>query len=112
MTNSGISILSETVVATAPILQRHFIGFNGTYPNAGESAMGIVHIDAAIDEHCSVVTMGIHTVTSGSAFTIGDALEVGTDGKAIKKDSGTTVARSRGIATDADQIVEVFLVPN
>lgn len=112
MLSSGIQILTETTTAAAAVAKNRFIGFDGNYPAGGNPALGITHFDAAISEPVAISTLGVYPVESGGVFAVGDALEVGVDGRVIEQSVGTLVARARQESTAANQVVDVYIIPS
>lgn len=81
-------LLTMTVLATADIAKHRYVGFDGKAAVAGKKALGITEIEAVKDEAASINTHGALLVQAGGVIAAGDEVEVGTDGKAIKKAAG------------------------
>lgn len=58
---------------------------------AGEMAVGILQTPGIAGEPCAVMVTGVTLVTFGDTVAVGDAVEVGTDGKVIKANTGKII---------------------
>lgn len=79
------------------------------YPTAGGAALGVSMNEAAEGEVLEVYD-GITMVEAGGAFDPGDQVQVGTDGKAVKKTTGIGVGVAITGASDSGTVATVKLV--
>ena len=107
-------ILADTLVAAEDLAANRFVTIAGGYPAAaGDNAYGITASKAAVGSPVSVDVLGISIVQVSAAVAAGAALQAGADGRAATQaDTNATVARARTAATDENNLIEVFLIPN
>ncbi len=72
-----------SMLAIAPIVKHHFVGFDGGVAVAGKKAVGICEADVDEGEMCPVNINGKLMVTAGGAIPLGSEVGVGADGKAV-----------------------------
>lgn len=112
MSRENISLLTLTEVATEALTHQRFVSVGGVVATAAGYALGVARTDGAIGEAVPVDALGTALVTAGGAVTKGDAIEVGTAGKAVTHSAGTIVARSLADAAADGDVIEVLLVTN
>ena len=112
MSEQRISALPLTVAAAAPISANRAVAHDGTVAAAGAPMYGLAVTQAAPGEALTIETLGSVPATAGAAISVGQALEVGADGKLIPQDTGQTVARALTPAAGDGRVVQVFLIPN
>jgi len=83
-----------------------------SHATAAGTVFGVAFRDTAIAGTCGVYTDGIVPVTAGGAFSAGQLLEVGADGKAVVLAAGIPVAKamSDGV-NNADAFVQLLRTP-
>jgi hypothetical protein len=107
-----ISMLALTVIATATVLAERFVTGNGAHTAAGASSFGVSNTSANAGERFAADVLGTTVVVAGGAIAKDAAIEVGTAGKAITRNTGKIVAKAiQAAAADGDRI-EVLLIPN
>ena len=107
-----VTIFALTIAAaTADISEHRFVAPSGGYAPAGGNALGVASMNAATGDAISADVLGTTIIDFEDAVVAGDAIEVGTDGKAKKRTTGVTVARA---VTDvaAGGKAEALLVSN
>jgi hypothetical protein len=70
-----------TDIATADLFANRFMGWNGNYPSAGETAKGIIKYDVLTGKTCSVCLIGKVPLSVEGTVNKGDSITVGTNGK-------------------------------
>lgn len=105
---TALPILSDTVVATAAIPQKHFVGFDGAKCAAGAKATGVAYFDAEAGDALTVDVLGFVLVITGAAVAIGDAVESDADGAAITHTTGAVNGYARTAATGAGQVIRIL----
>ena len=112
MASTAIANLVLTVTASAALTQNRAVNIAGAVPAAGATSLGIAQTGGAIGDLVPVNVSGTAVATAGAAIAKGAAVEVGTDGKVITKDTGITIGRAlAAAAADGDQ-VEILLIGN
>lgn len=107
-----ISLLTLTAIATGALAAERFTTAAGAYPAAGANAFGVTNTSAAIGDRVAVDVIGTSVATAGAPVAANAYLQVGTDGKAITRTTGVTVAQAlQAAAADGDRI-EVLLISN
>lgn len=102
-----VSIKAAAALATV----RRFITFDGTYAGAGESALGVLAMNADLNEMAPVYTYGIVMVEAGAAVAQGAAVQSDADGKAITKTTeGVLLGYSLDVASAAGEIIKIKLI--
>lgn len=105
---TALPILSDTVVATATIAQKHFVGFDGATCEAGAKAAGTSYFDADAGDALTVHVLGFVLVVSGAAIAIGDAVESDADGAAVPHTTGVINGYARTAAAAAGVITQIL----
>lgn len=107
------SILTLSVAAAGAIAAERFVTDAGAYPTAAGSALGVTCTSAAAaGEYVPVDVVGTTVVTAGGVFAKGDAIAVGTNGKAVYGyDDGFIVGRALQASTGDGDRVEILLIP-
>ena len=82
-----ISILPLTTVATAPILERQLVGFDGAPTGVDGDVLGVADMDAAVGEAVTVGACGTYDIVSGGAIAVGD--DVSSDAQSRAVSGGT-----------------------
>ena len=106
------SLLTLTVIATAALAAERFITATGAYPASGANTFGVTNTNAAIGERVATDVIGTTVVTAGGAIAEGAYLQVGTNGKAITRTTGVTVAQALQAATADGDRIEALLISN
>lgn len=107
-----IQLLTLSLVASAPIVAERFVTAAGEPADLGGNAIGLSESDAAVGELFPAIALGTGIATAGGAFALGDYVQVGADGKAVKQTSGIAVAVALQPANADGDRVEVFLLAN
>jgi hypothetical protein len=110
-----ISILPITITSTASLSANRLVGYDGNYAAAAGVALGVSLIPSDIssvaDEDLTVETLGQVSIHGDEAFTPGDDIAVGSDGKAVKATAGDhVVARALSTTSGADEMVKALLL--
>ena len=107
-----ISVLTLAVVAAATLAAERAVGRDGNYATAGGHAVGVTNTGGGDGDRIGCDVIGTTIVTAGAAFSDGDFLQVGTDGKLVVQTAGVAVAKAmQDAAADGDR-VEVLWIPN
>lgn len=113
MANQSTPVLIKSLTLTGTVTANTFVQIDGTAAGAGENALGVAQTGGSSGAIVPVVVLGTACVLSGAAVTKGDTLKIDSAGKAITwASSGAKVALALEAATDAGQLIEVFLIPN
>lgn len=107
-----ISILTLAVIAAAALAAERVVGKDGNYATAGEAAFGVTTTSGEIGDRVPVDVLGTTIATAGEAFSKGDYLEVGANGKLVVHDAGIAVAQALQDAGAGGDRVEVLWIPN
>ncbi|NRA86815.1 MAG: DUF2190 family protein [Rhizobiales bacterium] len=77
-------LFSETKIATAPVKEQRFVGYDGTQATVlGQDILGVAHTDAEIGDAYGVSLIGIVSVYCASAIAIGGDVATDATGAAI-----------------------------
>lgn len=112
MSAQNIAILTLSVKATAAVAARRFVTPSGAQSVAAANALGVSQCSGVAGEMIPVDVLGTAVVEAGAAFAAGVALETDASGRAVAKAAGPAVARATQAATQAGDLIEVFLIPN
>lgn len=114
MSQTRISILDLSTVASTAVVPYRGIGFNGEQiAVANAKIMGISKHAAAIGEPLEVGTLGTMTVESGAAFAKGTALVMDATGRVIAASMITAAAPGLGtLAVAAGAVAVTSAVAN
>jgi ribose 5-phosphate isomerase len=96
--NTQQPILTTTVITTAALTARRFVGIGtGATCAAGVKALGVAEYDADAATPAPVNVLGILEVEAGAAVAVGASVESDATGRAITLAAGV----ANGIALDA-----------
>lgn len=111
-TKTEYSTLIASIEAAVQLAQdKRFIGFDGNYAGAGESALGVLQAPTEAGQQAPVMVYGIPLVLSGTTLaSIGIGIESDANGKAVPHTTGALLAYLQDVATAADQEVRVKLL--
>jgi len=114
MSQQNIALLTLTILSTGALAANRFATPAGAQAGADANTIGVSRTAAVgAGENIPVDALGTTLVLSGAAFAKGASLKSDANGKAITwASSGAKVAIALEAATAADQLIEVFLVPN
>ena len=97
-------VLTETIIAAAPIVQKRFVNFEG------KQALGVSVYDADQGDSLAVDALGIVRVESGGALAAGDAVASDAQGCAVKQAaSAVTLGRALDAAVGANEVILIKL---
>jgi len=103
-------ILITSIAAAAELATKYlFIGFDGNVASAGAAALGVLQAATDSGEQAPVGAQGIFLVIAGGAISVGEAVEVGTGGKAAAYSAGVSIGRALDEATTDGDIIRVLL---
>lgn len=105
---TALPILSDTVVATGTISQKHFVGFDGALCAAGAKAAGVAYFDAEAGDALTIDVLGFLLVKAGAAVAIGAAIESDADGAAITHSAGAIVGYAKSAAAGAGDVIQIL----
>lgn len=106
------SILRLTIPATAAITPQTLVDWTGAPATAAGNSAGVAATSANPGDLFPCDVLGTSVVQAGGVIAIGDRLEVGASGAAVKHDAGVPVAVALEAAAAAGDTIEVFLIPN
>ena len=78
-----ISILPLTAIATAPILERQLVGFDGAPAGLDADVLGVADLDAGAGQPVTVGACGTYDVVAGGAIAVGDAVSSDAQARAV-----------------------------
>lgn len=105
-----ISLLTLSVIAAVALVAERAVTRTGQFAAAGGKLFGVTNTDGAIGDRVPCDVKGTTIATAGAAFVDGDDLEIGANGKLIKKNAGTVVATALQDSTADGDLVEVLLI--
>ncbi|NLR73577.1 DUF2190 family protein [Leeia aquatica] len=91
------SILTTSVITSAGLTRRRFVGFDGNACGTGVKALGVVDADTEAGGVAPANVLGLILVEAGAAIAVGAEVQSDANGKAIPKAAGV----GNGIALDA-----------
>ncbi len=104
------SVLTESITAGADVVKNRFSGFDGNYASAGTKALGVFELDTDSGQQAPVIVYGIAIVETAGAISVGGAVEVGTDGKALAHNTGEINGYALDAATASGDLIRIKLV--
>lgn len=112
MSEQRACVLATTVTATDSIQAGRAVAPGGGLAAAGGPALGLAYFDADAGQDLTVEMLGLLPATAGAAISVGQALEVGANGKLVPQSSGEKVARALTSAAGDGRTVQVTPIPN
>jgi len=101
-----------TQKAAASIPVSRFVDTGGVLATAAGRAFGVSRVAAEDGDNFGVHTLGTAIVEAGGVISIGDAVEVGTNGKAAAFSAGDKVGIALTASGGDGDLIEVYLIPN
>lgn len=87
-----------------------FIGFNGSYAEAGQPALGVLDAETKAGEFAPVIVYGIVLVEAGGAISAGSGVESDTQGRAVARTEGALLGYALDSASSAGEKIRVKLL--
>jgi hypothetical protein len=113
MAATGIDILTIGITASATIAQYQAVQATGAAATAAGNAIGFARIGGASGDRIPVTVLGTSLAVAGAAITAGALVEIGsTVTQVVTKSAGVAVGRALTAATQAGDIIEVYILPN
>lgn len=109
MSKQSIPILSLTLVAGATLSANRFVNLDGTVPEAGSAAFGVVRSSASSGDTVTVDVQGVVAVETGGSFSAGQELQCTVSGRVVAASGGTVLGVALQASTGAGQFVMVLL---
>lgn len=106
---SKISVLSDTVVATAGITANQFVGFDGAPAGAGAAVLGVAMTDAAAGDALAIDIIVIRDLIAGGAIPAGSAVQSDANGAPIVKAAGAQAGIALTAAANAGDVVKILV---
>jgi hypothetical protein len=110
MPSQNISIFALPLLLTAEVKKGAFVDIGGKTAEPGGYALGVAYVDGSAGEAVAVDVLGTAQVVAGGSIAVGAEIEVGADGKAVTRASGTLVGRALQAATSAGDVIEILLI--
>lgn len=114
MSQSSISIMTLTAIASAAVAQARFVTTAGAYPTAGGVPLGVTRSEGEIGDPIPVDVLGTTVVEAGATIAADKPLMVTATGKVIEHDGDGdkhAVGRSLEAAAADGSMLEILLVP-
>lgn len=112
MSKQAFPLLSLTILATNVLASERFVTLNGTKPDAGGYALGVVRQNAVSGDMVTVDVIGTAIVEAGAAIVSGSTLKVDASGRVIPwETSGARVGIALQAASASGQFIEILLTP-
>lgn len=113
MSNQNIACLTKSVTLTGTVSANRFVTPAGAQAGADANALGVARSAGVSGDLIPVDLLGTAVIESGAAFAKGATLKSNASGQGITwVTSGAKVAIALEAATAANQLIEVFLIPN
>lgn len=100
-------ILITSVVATADLTRRRFVGFDGNLSAAGVKALGVVEVDTEAGGVAPANVLGVILVEAGAVIAAGAEVQSDADGKAITKAAGVANGTAWDAATVPGDVIRI-----
>lgn len=107
-------VFRRGVKLAAAVPAQRFVTAAGAAPAANGRALGVTYVAGGIGDRVAVTTLGVAAVAASAAIAVGDRLATTADGKAAEAPNAqaVTVATALTAAANADDVIQVHLVPN
>jgi len=107
------ALFNLTLVLTEPVRRNTFVDLSGATATPGDYAYGVATVNGKADEAIAVEVLGTSQVLAGGPLEVGDPVEVGPGGTAVKSvGAGVMVGRAVQATRSGrdDELVEVYLI--
>jgi len=118
MPSQNHAILTLPLLLTEDVRANTFVDLTGGTAEPGGYAYGVATFNATLQgvpgvrDTVSVHVLGTAQVVAGGAVEVGEAVQVGSGGKAVPHASGEKVGRALQAANADGDLIEVLLIPS
>ena len=106
---STIATLTATVVATADISAKQFIGFNGAPAGDGDPVYGVSHYDTATGDAGAVDVICIVDMVAPAPIPAGSPVQSDANGAPVVRTAGVQIGTAITAAVNPGDLVKLLI---
>ena len=111
MAVAATSIFNLSTTASVALTRYRAVTGAGAIPAAGANVLGWAMVSVNAGERVTCTVWGTAVAEAGAAITVGAAIEVDSQGRAVPRSTGVMVGRALTAAAAAGDQVEIYCFP-